>query len=266
MPNTKPTFYLLSLLLAFLLSACGGGIIEIPTPTSVVESTTKATPTPEASVVMPTPNVTVEMQTAIAMAVQQTVTAQAPESIPTTTPPASTSFYNAGVPNTGQITCYNENGGTINCLKTGQDGDHQAGVAWPNPRLTDNGDGTVTDNLTGLIWLKNANCFGKQNWTNALSSANSLASGSCGLSDGSNAGDWRQPNLRELLSLIDYEQSDPALPSGHPFSGVQSNNYWSSSTYTRIPADGWYVYLSGGGTSANLRTATFFVWPVRGGQ
>ena len=36
----------------------------------------------------------------------------------------------------------------------------QKGVAWPNPRFTDNGNGTVTDNLTGLIWLKNANCFG----------------------------------------------------------------------------------------------------------
>ena len=36
------------------------------------------------------------------------------------------------------------------------------GVAWPNPRFTDNGNGTVTDNLTGLIWLKNANCFGKE--------------------------------------------------------------------------------------------------------
>ena len=43
---------------------------------------------------------------------------------------------------------------------TGDDGDLQRGVAWPDPRFTDNGDGTVTDNLTGLIWLKNANCFG----------------------------------------------------------------------------------------------------------
>jgi hypothetical protein len=37
------------------------------------------------------------------------------------------------------------------------------GVAWPNPRFTDNSDGTVTDNLTGLIWLKNANCTDKFN-------------------------------------------------------------------------------------------------------
>ena len=56
------------------------------------------------------------------------------------------------------------------CHKTGQtvsyalgdDGDLQKGVMWPVPRFTDNGSGTVTDNLTGLIWLKDANCFGSQ--------------------------------------------------------------------------------------------------------
>ena len=48
---------------------------------------------------------------------------------------------------------------------TGSDGDLQKGVAWPNPRFTDNANGTVTDNLTGLIWLKNANCFGRPVWT-----------------------------------------------------------------------------------------------------
>ena len=56
----------------------------------------------------------------------------------------------APVPKTGQTVSY----------ATGDDGDLQKGVAWPDPRFTDNSDGTVTDNLTGLIWLKNANCFG----------------------------------------------------------------------------------------------------------
>jgi hypothetical protein len=40
----------------------------------------------------------------------------------------------------------------------GDDGDIQAGVPFPIPRFTDQGDGTVKDNLTHLIWLKNANC------------------------------------------------------------------------------------------------------------
>ena len=90
----------------------------------------------------------------------------------------------------------------IDCAGTGQDGEYQAGVS-VDPRFTDNGDGTVTDNLTGLIWLKDADCFGSRNWTNALSDANTLADGSCGLTDGSVAGDWRLPNVRELQSLID---------------------------------------------------------------
>ena len=78
------------------------------------------------------------------------------------------------------------------------------GVPWPDPRFTDNGDGTVTDNLTGLIWLKYANCFGETNWHDALDASNNLTNGQCGLSDGSNLGDWRLPNEGELGSLIDY--------------------------------------------------------------
>jgi len=75
----------------------------------------------------------------------------------------------APVPQTGQTTSY----------AAGDDGATQRGVAWPSPRFTDNlvngvSNGTVTDNLTGLVWLKDANCFGVQNWTSALSKANSL--------------------------------------------------------------------------------------------
>ena len=82
----------------------------------------------------------------------------------------------------------------------------EKGVAWPNPRFTDNGNGTVTDNLTGLIWLKNANCFGAKDWAMALSDANTLNNGECGLTDGSVEGDWRLPNVREMQSLIDCER------------------------------------------------------------
>ena len=50
----------------------------------------------------------------------------------------------APVPKTGQTTCFNEAGTAISCADTGQDGDIQAGVAWPNPRFVDHGNGTVT--------------------------------------------------------------------------------------------------------------------------
>ncbi len=63
-------------------------------------------------------------------------------------------------------------------------------------RFLDNGDGTVTDCRTDLIWLKDANCFGIHDWTTAESSARSLNNGECGLSDGSTEGDWSQQSYK----------------------------------------------------------------------
>ena len=164
--------------------------------------------------------------------------------------------YNAGVPKTGQTTPY----------ATGDDGDLEEGVAWPDPRFTDNLNGTVTDNLTGLVWFKNANCFGSQTWANALSSANTLNSGECGLSDGSVEGDWRLPNVQEMQSLIDYGRYYPALPSGHPFTGVQSDYYWTSTTLVDDASYAQIVYLRYGGVLTEVKTYTYYVWPVRGGE
>ena len=160
------------------------------------------------------------------------------------------------LPKTGQTTSY----------AAGDDGAHEKGTAWPNPRFTDNANGTVTDNLTGLIWLKNANCFGTQTWAAALTSANGLASLACGLTDGSSAGDWRLPNRKELQSLVDRSTVNPALPSGHPFTAVQANVYWSSSTYAGDATVAWFVSMNGGGVYNGHKGLYYYVWPVRGGQ
>ena len=146
---------------------------------------------------------------------------------------------------------------------TGDDGDLQKGVAWPVPRFTNNGDGTVTDNLTGLIWLQNANCFGKVDYLAALTYSNTLNSPECGLSDGSAEGDWRLPNVKELLSLIDYGREKPALPAGHPFAGVQFSYpsfYFSSTSLTH------YVDMSYGFVPFIDDDNPSYVWPVRGGN
>jgi uncharacterized protein DUF1566 len=58
-------------------------------------------------------------------------------------------------------------------------------------RYVDCGDGTVTDTVTGLIWLRDATCLGQGDWAAANTIAASLKHGDCGLSDGSRAGDWR---------------------------------------------------------------------------
>lgn len=171
------------------------------------------------------------------------------------------------LPETGQTLCYNpSDGSTIYCSGTAQDGELLKGAAWPNPRFTDNGNGTVSDNLTGLVWLKNANCFGAKSWANALDSANTLTSGACGLSDGSTAGSWRLPNRKELLSIVDRSKSSPALPAGHPFSGVQTGNYWSSTTNVSQTTAAWFLNASIGYLASINKSNTYAVLPVRGGQ
>ena len=170
-----------------------------------------------------------------------------------------------GLLKTGQTGCWDAFGIAIACAGTGQDGESQAGVS-VSPRFADNGDGTVKDNLTGLIWLTESKCFGLRSWTNALSDANGLADPACSLSDGSVAGDWRLPNVRELQSLLDFDQVSPALPSDHPFSGVPSSKYWSSTTHVNVPSIAWGVNLSIGGVVTAGKTDSADLWPVRGGQ
>lgn len=102
-------------------------------------------------------------------------------------------------------------------------------------------------------------------WPQALLNANTLAHGSCGLTDGSEAGDWRLPNIKELHSLIDFRHTDPALPTGHPFSGVSSAFYWSSTTDASDQGFVWIVHLNYGFISGLEKDASRPMWPVRGG-
>jgi hypothetical protein len=186
------------------------------------------------------------------------------------------------LPASGQATCYDAAGAVITCAGTGQDGAIQGGVAWNEAtRFTDNGNGTITDTLTGLIWLKNANCtdtvggIAKSNgyltWENALTWSNNLASGKCGLSDGSNSGQWRLPTRKELKSLVNRGQANNATWLGTKgFSAVlQDYGYWSSSTsktYSTYTYGAWHVYMGSGGVVSDFKTYNRYVWPVRGGQ
>lgn len=160
----------------------------------------------------------------------------------------------AHVPRTGQTTSY----------RTGDDGYLRKGIVWPDPRFTDNEDGTVTDNMTGLIWLKDANCFGPKNWEQAVDACKDLADGSCGLTDSSIPGDWRLPNAKELQSLVNFGAYDPALPADHPFENVQLWRYWTSNTREDKTDDGWFVNMNRGNMNGNAKINTDYVWPVRG--
>ncbi|OAD22323.1 protein containing DUF1566 [Candidatus Thiomargarita nelsonii] len=143
-------------------------------------------------------------------------------------------------------------------------------------RYTDNGDGTVTDNQTGLIWLKKANCSGRSmTWKEAMQWAAELAHGQCGLSDGSKAGDWRLPTKEEWEAMVDNRYKKPALcnaagtgqwKEGDAFSGVQTGSYWPSTTHAGLTSIACLVYLNFGNVNNVIKAFSRYVWPVRGGH
>lgn len=169
-----------------------------------------------------------------------------------------------GVPKTGQTLCYDVRGKVIPCKGTGQDGEYRAGIGWPVPRFHDNDDGTVTDKLTGLIWFKDADYFGEVVWEDAVAKARQLSSGKHGLKDGSQRGDWRLPNIRELFSLIDYGTGVPLIPENHPFLNVQTSIYWTNTSLIAAPNLGWMMTLGIGPTVFDLKINPNRMWPVRG--
>ena len=123
-------------------------------------------------------------------------------------------------------------------------------------RFTDNGDDTVTDNNTKLMWTKNANLCGLKNWEDACSY--------CGGVTLANHSDWRLPPIHELWSLIDRHQLNPALPPGNPFMNVKSDHYWSSTTDAEITSRAWYVYFGSGYKGFHDKSYYYFyVWCVR---
>lgn len=167
---------------------------------------------------------------------------------------------------TSQTKCYNENGNEIVCAGTGHDGEIQAGIPWPEPRFKDNRDGTVTDYLTGLMWFKDANLLGKMTWEEsfyAIEDVNVFPENYNGAGYAAVYNDWRMPNRKELISLTDYSQSDPALPQAHQFN-IQSECYWSSTTNANFPETAWQIYILDGYVGNNTKSYDgSYAWPVR---
>ncbi|MDR4504748.1 MAG: DUF1566 domain-containing protein [Candidatus Scalindua sp.] len=169
-------------------------------------------------------------------------------------------------------------GQTISYM-TGDDGERQEGEPWPIPRFINHGDGTVTDNLTGIMWMQNAGTVsieecvgGSRTWQEALEYVACINSiHYLGYND------WRLPNRKEFESLTDFSKFNPALPGDHPFSEVHSlpapapgpDYYWTSTTiYTRINS-AWTYFLFEGGVQGGFKSGSVsgkdYVWPVRGG-
>jgi hypothetical protein len=165
------------------------------------------------------------------------------------------------LPRTGQTKCYDTSGVEIPCPGTGQDGEIQAGIAWPSPRFTVSGD-CVTDNLTGLVWTKDANLpGGTKSWQGALDYVKSFNSsgGLCGFAD------WRLPNINELESLINSGEANTATwLNTQGFTNVEYLYYWSSTTYAYSMYGAWIVPVGLGRVDPGNKLNEYYVWPVRG--
>lgn len=156
------------------------------------------------------------------------------------------------VAKTGQITVY----------QSGDDATFQHGVSWPSPRYTDTGNGTAIDNLTGLEWVKApallAGNASTKDWNTAVLF--------CSFLSYAGTNDWRLPSHKELFSMIDFGQSTPPLPSGHPFSGIVIDDYWTGSTHPSFSTHAGATFMTDGSTAHKLKTSSQRVWPVRGGS
>jgi hypothetical protein len=151
------------------------------------------------------------------------------------------------------------------------------GVTGPALAYQDNGDGTITDLNTGLMWEKkvaggssgcpidSANLHGVDStctWAQATGAwiAAINAEGGTGLA-GHN--DWRVPNVKELQSIVHYGLADPAIDP--IFSPTTADNYWSSTTFAFNPSSAWFVIFEGGHVFIFDKNMSLRVRAVRGG-
>jgi len=167
-----------------------------------------------------------------------------------------------GIPKTEQTTSYIDY----------DDGYYEKGAPNSGDRYTDNGDGTITDNATGLEWVKSGyadtdttpattytadGSWRKYTWNNALLYAERL--------DYAGHTDWRLPNVKEIQSITNYEVYNPAINTTY-FTNTSSDYYFSSTTAVNGTGYAWCTNYFNGSIAINDKTAAFYVRPVRGGQ
>jgi cysteine-rich repeat protein len=188
-------------------------------------------------------------------------------------------------PATGQTTCWNTAKAVISCAGTGQDGEIQAGATLA---YVNNGDGTITDTNTGLMWenLDDSNLdaiYGihdkdnRYTWGNAIAVKIATLNGGGGFAGHA---DWRLPNRKELESILNLEIPYPGPMLAAAFntactpgctvtscSCTQSGYYWSSSSNATNPNYAWVLNFNAGNVNANNKTNhSYYCRAVRGGS
>lgn len=180
------------------------------------------------------------------------------------------------VSQTGQTICYDSTGSMIACAGTGHDGELQNGLA---NSFTDNGDGTVTDNVTGLMWEKHSDDGSIHDNDDTYTWDDAFAVKVATLNSGSFAGhnDWRLPNRKELDSLVNLGVVNPSTFSAFNDSCVaactvttcsctEPGIYWSSSTYENGKSQAWWVGFFAGESGGTSKATSRQVRAVRAGS
>jgi hypothetical protein len=160
-----------------------------------------------------------------------------------------------------------------------------SGSPCDSPRFSDNGDGTVTDHLTGLQWERKDNLDSTPNLSDPHDADNTYTlSAGVAASDGTaftdllatlNGGscfagqcDWRVPTVSELLTIYSAPttgacQAPPCIAD--PLLAPTSDGYWAATDSFQTPGEACIVEFINGGTGAGVRANPAFVRAVRGG-
>jgi len=160
-------------------------------------------------------------------------------------------------PDTGQTICHDSLGNWVNCTGTGEDGAYTINA----PSYTDNGNGIIMDNITGLMWQSQGD-----GTVRTWGQANAYCSG---LALGGYTG-WRLPTDFELMTIVNYGAYFPAINRTF-FPIVSDSLYWSSTTCAVDSAYAWYVDFFSGQIITYTATAdklysSYNVMCVKGNQ
>jgi len=193
------TLFILFCILAISLAACGSA-----------ENLTQAAPAEAQATAVPT------------------------QALVAATQPANSASVAYPLVETGQGNCYDADGAAINCPAKGEAFYGQDAQFTGNAfSFTNNGDGTISDNVTGLMWQKapNADNLG---WQRAIDYCDSL--------EFANQSDWRTPSLKEIFSISDFSQGWPYLDTTYfDLSGAdvsKAEQYWSNNHYAGSTVEG----------------------------
>lgn len=143
-------------------------------------------------------------------------------------------------------------------------------------RLTNNEDGTLTDNKTGVVWLSDVHGLGRQSWPEAMEEVQTLSHGQCGLMDHSKPGDWRLPTKSELSDLIvglsrsafsylsGTGQRKEDYPDAPYASSSPTNYYWAVTNLAGSSSYRWALGLCDDHKIGFYdQSSSFYAWPVR---